>query len=48
MPGGITGLDLAKRLLKLKSQLRVIVSSGYSVELNRVLTDPEAGICFLA
>lgn len=47
MPGGMTGLDLAKQLFEMNSRLRVIVSSGYSVELNRLLNDPESWVTFL-
>ncbi len=35
MPGGISGLELAGRLRDLRPGLKVIVSSGYSVELAR-------------
>jgi PAS domain S-box-containing protein len=33
MPGGMTGLELAERLRSLKPRLKVIISSGYSLEL---------------
>jgi CheY-like chemotaxis protein len=35
MPGGISGLELAGRLRELRPGLKVIVSSGYSIELAR-------------
>jgi len=33
MPGGISGLQLARQLLQEKPELRVIYSSGYSAEI---------------
>ena len=33
MPDGLSGRDLATKLLGMKSDLRVIYSSGYSLEL---------------
>jgi FixJ family two-component response regulator len=33
MPDGLSGLDLANELLREAGQLRVIVTSGYSVDL---------------
>jgi PAS domain S-box-containing protein len=33
MPNGINGCDLARRLLKLRPELKVIYASGYSVEI---------------
>jgi DNA-binding NtrC family response regulator len=32
MPGGLPGLDLAQQLRNLKSNLKVVISSGYSTE----------------
>ena len=34
MPGGMSGIDLAKRLLEERRDLKVILSSGYSQELS--------------
>jgi DNA-binding NtrC family response regulator len=33
MPEGLTGLDLAEKLKQGKSNLKVIISSGYNVEM---------------
>jgi len=33
IPDGLSGRDLAKKLLAMKSDLRIIYSSGYSLEL---------------
>jgi FixJ family two-component response regulator len=34
MPGGMTGRELADRLLREKPQMHVIYSTGYSVDLS--------------
>ena len=34
MPGGLTGFDLARKLLEKKPSLKVILASGYSTEFN--------------
>jgi len=47
MPGGMTGLDLAKRLKSMSAKLKVIVTSGYSSEFNQQQGNPELGITFL-
>jgi signal transduction histidine kinase len=33
MPGGMTGLDVAQELLKMKPDLKVLIASGYSPEM---------------
>ena len=48
MPNGMTGLDLAERFKQGKPGLKVIVTSGYSVELRRTAGSLEAGIMYLA
>jgi len=44
MPEGVSGLDLAERLLDLQPGLKIIFSSGYSVEEidSEVLTRTQA------
>ena len=41
MPGNLTGLDLAVRLKKEKSSLKIISSSGYSPEVCSLITGRE-------
>ena len=48
MPEGMTGLDLAERLRQLKPDLKIIVSSGYSVDLLHQGAGKRAGVRFLA
>jgi PAS domain S-box-containing protein len=47
MPGGITGIDLAARLLKKNPKLKVIYASGYSAEVAGKDFPLEEGINFL-
>jgi PAS domain S-box-containing protein len=48
MPEGMTGLDLAGRLREAKGDLKVIVSSGYSVDLANSGIPAGSGIAFLS
>ncbi len=48
MPGGMTGRDLAERFLKENSKLKVIYTSGYSVEVASKDFPLEEGVNFLA
>jgi CheY-like chemotaxis protein len=48
MPEGINGLELAERLRAMNRRLKVIISSGYSLELTRPTTWSERGVKFLA
>jgi CheY-like chemotaxis protein len=47
MPGGITGKDLAERLLKENAKLKVIYASGYSPEVVGEKLQLEEGVNFL-
>ena len=47
MPGGITGIDLAGRLLKENPKLKVIYASGYSAEVASKDFSLEEGVNFL-
>jgi CheY-like chemotaxis protein len=47
MPEGITGKELAERLRKEKSRLKVIISSGYSQETWQHGAPTEQGMIFL-
>ena len=47
MPGGMTGRELADRLLSEKPQMRVIYSSGYSVDLSDASLNLVEGVNFL-
>jgi CheY-like chemotaxis protein len=47
MPGGITGIDLAARLLKKNPKLKVIYASGYSAEIADKDFIFEEGVNFL-
>jgi nitrogen-specific signal transduction histidine kinase/FixJ family two-component response regulator len=47
MPGGITGIDLAARLLKQNPKLNVIYASGYSAEIIGKDFQLEEGVNFL-
>jgi len=48
MPGGMTGKDLAERLLSEKPKLKVIYTSGYSIEVASRDFPLEEGVNFLA
>lgn len=47
MPGGISGLELAETLRRVKPGLKIILTSGYSEELTQ-RSDPVAHVRFLA
>jgi PAS domain S-box-containing protein len=47
MPGGMSGLDLAEQLRKIKPELKVIISSGYSSSLAQLGVRNKAGMVFL-
>lgn len=48
MPEGITGMELAARLKEENSSLKVIISSGYSLEMTDHGVPPDRGITFLS
>jgi CheY-like chemotaxis protein len=48
MPEGINGLELAERLRGMSRRLKVIISSGYSLEMTRPSAWSIRGISFLA
>jgi CheY-like chemotaxis protein len=48
MPNGITGLELAERFKLTKPGLKVIVTSGYSVDLRRAESPGKLGLVYLA
>jgi CheY-like chemotaxis protein len=48
MPNGITGLDLAERFRQTKPGLKVIVTSGYSVDLRKTGVSGGSGFMYLA
>jgi len=48
MPEGMTGLELAERLRAAQPALKVIISSGYSLELAHRGASPIAGVRFVA
>jgi CheY-like chemotaxis protein len=48
MPEGMTGLELAKRVRADKPDLKIIVSSGYSIELSELGNATAEGIVYLA
>jgi len=48
MPGGLSGLELAKRLQAERPKLKVIFSSGYSVDMAGRDSAPSPGFTFLA
>ena len=48
MPKGISGLELAKKIWKTKPSLKVIIMSGYSMEMAQNSTADIAGYTFLA
>ena len=47
MPEGMTGLELAQRVRKEKPDLKIIVSSGYSAEVNQSGKPTAEGIVYL-
>ena len=47
MPGGMNGLELARRLRQDRPALKVILSSGYSEEMTRLGAPTDAGIVLL-
>ena len=47
MPEGLTGLELTERLQALKPALKVIISSGYSLEIARAGVPTKAGVAYL-
>ena len=47
MPEGLTGLELAQRLVLEKPSLRIIISSGYSTEFSAHGVTTEAGFIYL-
>ena len=47
MPEGLTGLELAERLVIEKPSLRIIISSGYSTEFSAHGVTTEAGFIYL-
>ena len=47
MPVGVTGLELAERLVMEKPTLRIIISSGYSTEFSAHGVTTEAGFIYL-
>jgi CheY-like chemotaxis protein len=47
MPEGLTGLELAEKLKSEKSNLQVIISSGYSTEISTQGIDVVAGFTYL-
>jgi PAS domain S-box-containing protein len=48
MPGGMSGLELAERLRGMNTSLKVIISSGYSLEIARRSLLKERGVAYLA
>ncbi len=48
MPSGITGLDLAKRFHATRPELKVIVTSGYSLDLSRAGLPGGTAVAYLA
>jgi nitrogen-specific signal transduction histidine kinase/CheY-like chemotaxis protein len=47
MPGGVTGLELMERLQRLKPDLKVIISSGYSAEIAQIGVPDKTGVVYL-
>lgn len=47
MPGGMTGLELAKQLRQMEGSFKVIISSGYSLELSQLQENTELGFTYL-
>lgn len=47
MPGGINGLELAESLKQMSPKLKVIISSGYSIETSRMGVSWEQDITYL-
>ena len=48
MPGGLSGLDVAGRLRSEKPGLKVLIMSGYSLELNQLGNIDTSRITYLA
>lgn len=48
MPNGFTGLDLAERFKRERPELKVIISSGYSVDLRKSGVPSALGVTYLA
>jgi PAS domain S-box-containing protein len=48
MPGGITGLELATQVRRLRPHLAVVITSGYSLELSQGGWNPTSDIAYLA
>ena len=48
MPGGLSGLELAKRLQSERRQLRVVFTSGYSVDMAGLDSAPSQDFTFLS
>jgi CheY-like chemotaxis protein len=48
MPEGMTGLDLAKQLREANGSLKVIISSGYSVDIANSGIPAGSGIAYLS
>ena len=48
MPEGLSGMELARKLKQKNPALQVIISSGYSLELNRPGQRTEPGVIYLA
>ncbi len=48
MPNGVTGMDLAEHFRQANPKLKVVVTSGYSVELSKSGAPFGAGISYLA
>jgi PAS domain S-box-containing protein len=47
LPGGMSGLQLAERLVQLKPGLKIIMTSGYSTEIGKSGTVGKAGFVYL-
>jgi CheY-like chemotaxis protein len=47
MPEGMTGLELAEKLLAVNPGLKVIISSGYSAEIAEAGLPADSGIIYL-
>ena len=48
MPKGVSGLQLGEMLRAKNPKLRVVLVSGYSLEINKARTQPIEGVAFLA
>ncbi|MFI5346583.1 MAG: PAS domain S-box protein [Elusimicrobiota bacterium] len=47
MPGGMTGVELARCLVREQPGLRVLLTSGYHRELEQTAGEPQKGLAFL-